>query len=331
MIKAIHFTANGYYEDPTSYQDSIRTVIKNSCQAIVLPVQWSAIQPTKISKYDEQWLSALDRKVNFAIEDGLEVLLGTGDFPSWLAPKGYAPPMQEWLKWQQHICERYAGRVRWILPLNECNFGFRHEGSKLEAIVADMMHSVALVASQITDAPGLLLPATLDLGSASHPLRYREWWRFTDKVLSHLPPKWHHGHNHGWAHHAYADIADDLPHGVLQPRVAGVLDLLKHHNQQQLIYLTEQAYVFKVNAVGAAIDLWELTPPIEEQFTKQLANLKKFWDWCETDGRVELFAHYEYQFTNTGSGPWMSGLIDYTGTITPLGKLWLASKKSLGV
>ncbi len=225
--------------------------------------------------------AALDAQIARAKADGLEVALTLYQaFPDWTRGASSAPPPPQlaavpddrspdgpWAWLVGYVCERYAGQVDWLQPMNEPNLTWwpqrspSYPGGTTGGPLADLARSAATVAAVTPGSPGLLLPATSDVVSAASP-HGTPWELFTDELLAQLRG-WEPGVPIGWSQHNYADVElGPQPDG--RWRVERLLELQRAHGwPEPSVWLTEGGYQFGVRRDGwIAPDLerWVVDP-----------------------------------------------------------------------
>jgi hypothetical protein len=185
-------------------------------------------------------------------------------------------PDGPWAWLVAYLCERYArggagnpsgAHVDWLQPMNEPNLTWwpQHSpsfpGGTIAGAVAELARSAAAVAAEVPGSPGLLLPATSDVVSATGE-RGMPWDVFSDELLAHLHG-WRPGVPVGWAQHNYADVKHG-PQADGRWRVERLLDLQRAHDwPEPSVWLTEGGYQFGVRREGwiaPGVERWIVDP-----------------------------------------------------------------------
>ena len=247
--------------------------------------------------------AALDAQIARANADGLEVALTLYQaFPDWTrAPGGAAPPPQlaavpddrspdgPWAWLVAYLCERYAGKVEWLQPMNEPNLTWwpqrspSYPGGTIAGAVAELVRSAGTVAAATPGSPGLLLPATSDVVSAASP-HGTPWDVFSDELLAQLRG-WEPGVPVGWSQHNYADVKLG-PQADGRWRVERLLDLQRAHGwPDPSVWLTEGGYQFGVRRDGwiaPDVERWVVDPAARDPahpdaYTEQVAAIQANW------------------------------------------------------
>jgi hypothetical protein len=261
-------------------------------------------------------LTALDAQIARANADGLEVALTLYQaFPDWTraagsppAPDRLAPVPDDrssdgpWASLVAYLCARYArggagnGRVGsgphvdWLQPMNEPNLTWWPQrspsfpGGTIAGAVAELARSAATVAAEIPGSPGLLLPATSDVGSGAGG-HGTPWDVFTEELLAHLRG-WEPGVRVGWAQHNYADVKLG-PQADRRWRVERLLELQQAHAwPEPSVWLTEGGYHFGVRRAGwiaPGVERWVVDPhrtydPAHaDVYSEQVAAIEANW------------------------------------------------------
>jgi hypothetical protein len=222
--------------------------------------------------------AALDAQIAQANADGLEVALTLYQaFPQWTSPPGApaAPspqlaqvpadrtPQGPWAWLVECLCRRYArggagnprgAQLDWLQPMNEPNLTWWPQqspsfpGGTIAGAVAELARSAAGAAGAVPGSPGLLLPATSDVVSATSP-HGTPWDVFTDELLAQLRG-WQPEVPVGWAQHNYADVKLG-PQADGRSRVERLLELQRAHGwPEPSVWLTEGGYQFGVRRDG---------------------------------------------------------------------------------
>jgi hypothetical protein len=207
-------------------------------------------------------VAALDRQIDAARADGLKVMLTSWRFALWAngtgglseaederfeladrVPEGGDParrksltyrlpadlsPGGPWARWIDYLLARYAGRIDALELFNEPNLQMWPQQDAggavtIDAAVATMMETAAVVTAGHRDAPLLVAPATADPAENS---RMRTGYDvFTGALLDRLAERrFTPGTRFAWSHHNYTDVESDLA-GELN-RVARVRGML---------------------------------------------------------------------------------------------------------
>lgn len=250
-------------------------------------------------------LAALDAQIAQARADGCEVALTLyQSFPAWTRGRaGSGSPDREdrvpadlgpdgpWAWWVAFLCERYAGRLDWLQPMNEPNLTWWPQrspafpGGTIAGAVAQMSRTAAAVAAATPGSPALLLPGTADVVSEGSR-RGTPWDAFSAELLTHLRG-WEPGVPVGWAHHNYADVKHG-PEPDGRWRVERLLELQAAHGwPEPSVWLTEGGYQFSVRRDGwlrPDLERWVVDPAETadaahaDVYAEQVAKLQANWD-----------------------------------------------------
>lgn len=235
--------------------------------------------------------AALDAQIARANADGREVALTLYQaFPDWTSSPAVGPvappnralvpgdrsPEGPWAWLVAYLCERYArsgagnpsgAHVDWLQPMNEPNLTWwpqrssSYPGETIAGAVAELARSAATVAAGVPGSPGLLLPATSDVVSATS-VRATAWDAFSDELLAQLRG-WEPGVPVGWAQHNYADVKLG-PEADGRWRVERLLELQRTHGwPDPSVWLTEGGYQFGVRRDGwiaPELERWVVDP-----------------------------------------------------------------------
>jgi hypothetical protein len=165
--------------------------------------------------------------------------------------------------------------------------------------VAELARSAAAVAAATPGSPGLLLPATSDVVSATSP-HGTPWDVFTDELLRQLRG-WKPKVAVGWSQHNYADVKLG-PEQDGRWRVERLLDLQRAHDwPEPSVWLTEGGYQFGVRRDGwIAPDLerWVVDPqrthdPAHpDAYAEQAAAIQANWQ-AMANLPVRLWSQYQ--------------------------------------
>ncbi len=263
-------------------------------------------------------LAALDAQVAAAGADGCEVALTLYQaFPAWAQPtdarapvgRAHVPadlgPDGPWAWFVAFLCERYAGRIDWLQPMNEPNLTWAPQrspllpGGTIAGAVAELSRTAGTVAAAIPAAPGLLLPGTSDVVSAASD-RGTPWDAFSAELLAALRG-WEPGVPVGWAHHNYADVKHG-PEDDGRWRVERLLELQAQHGwPEPSVWLTEGGYQFGVRRDGwiaPDVERWVVDPARTadrahaDVYAEQVARIGENWTAMS---RLPVRAWTQYQ------------------------------------
>jgi hypothetical protein len=202
-----------------------------------------------------------------------------------------------------------GARVDWLAPMNEPNLTWwpqqssRFPDGTIASAVAQLARTAATVGQAQPGAPGLLLPGTSDVVSATSP-HGTPWDAFTAELLAQLRG-WRPSVPVAWAHHNYLDVKHGPQPASGRWRVEDVPELQRAHGwPAPEAWLTEGGYQFAVRRDGPdpgryVVDPARTADPAQpDAYAEQVAKLRANWEAMARLPEVRLWTQYQVNDTD---------------------------------
>jgi hypothetical protein len=275
-------------------------------------------------------LVALDKQVDAAVADGLQVILMPYRYPRWVnhttehfedkSPEWRLPdsghgPYSPWAHFVEALWERYAGRMACFEVVNEPNLQLWPQDGVAER-VAWMIATVDGVARRHDYAATCLAPSISDAES-DRPFMITERRPFTATLLDALDRRGFSGGEHWvWSFHNYndAELGGDRV-SDMRAQLAGRWRGRRADDGGPLVYATEGG----VRLTGVRRRYGKTFPP-QRQREEQAAMLSEaIARYARTPG-VGLFT----QYTVTADPGYDCGLREADGSARPAFDAWIS-------